>query len=237
MSDKRPTKDKSLASASTPALAQMLFAAINEHEAILARVSRLLHDDVSQILSAVGLQLDAMRMDFREQAPGVDGRAAEIQELLEHAIEQLRDISNELNPSIVERAGLQFALDRLAGKMRANFAGTLRLHFDATLRVPTILAKTFYKLTECALETAVAAPTCSLIDIYVKRSQGEYVLEVTDNGVADGVNSDSEPLTRLLLEYYASKNHVALKIQRTPGKGSLIRASFPLPAATLEGGI
>ncbi len=236
MSDKRPTKDKSLASASTPALAQMLFAAINEHEAVLARVSRLLHDDVSQILSAVGLQLDAMRMDFREQTPGVDGRAAEIQELLEQAIEQLRDISNELNPSIVERAGLQFALDRLAGTARANFSGTLRLHFDASLRVPTILAKAFYKVAECALETAIAAPGCSLIDIYVKRSQGEYVLEITDNGSADDVDPDSEPLGRLLMDYYASKNHVTLKIQRTPGKGSVIRASFPLPAATIEDG-
>jgi signal transduction histidine kinase len=214
----------------------MLFAAINEHEAVLARVSRLLHDDVSQVLSAVGLQLDAMRMEFREQAPGVEGRAAEIQELLEQAIEQLRVISNELNPSIVERTGLQFALDRLAGTARANFSGTLRLHFDASLRVPTILAKAFYKMTECALETAMAAPGCSLIDIYVKRSQGEYVLEITDNGSADGVDPDSEPLGRLLMDYYASKNHVTLKTQRTPGKGSLIRASFPLPAATLENG-
>jgi signal transduction histidine kinase len=214
----------------------MLFAAINEHEAVLARVSRLLHDDVSQILSAVGLQLDAMRMDFRKQSPGVDSRAAEIQELLEQAIEQLRDISNELNPSIVERAGLQFALDRLAGTVRANFPGTLRLHFDGSLRVPTVLAKAFYKMTECALETAIAAPGCSLIDIYVKRSHGEYVLEITDNGSANAADPDSEPLRRLLMDYYASKHHVTLKIQRTPGKGSLIRASFPLPAATLGDG-
>jgi signal transduction histidine kinase len=210
----------------------MLFAAINEHEAVLARVSRLLHDDVSQILSAVGLQLDAMRMDFRVQAPGVDGRAVEIQELLEQAIQQLRDISNELNPSIVERAGLQFALDRLAGTARADFSGTLRLHFDASLRVPTILAKAFYKVAECALEAAVAAPGCSLIDIHVKRSQGEYVLEIADNASTSNVDPDSEPLGQLLMEYYASKNHVTLKIQRTAGKGSLIRASFPLPATT-----
>jgi len=66
-------------------------------KAVLARVARLLHDDVSQVLSAVGLQLDAMRMDFREQTPGIDERAAEIQCMLEQAIEQLRDISNELN--------------------------------------------------------------------------------------------------------------------------------------------
>ena len=135
MSDKRLTKDKdkSVASASQPALAQMLFAALNEHEAVLSRVSRLLHDEVSQVLSAVGLQLDAMRMDFREQAPGVDARASEIQELLEQAIEQLRDITNELNPSIVERAGLQFALDRLIGKVRAAFP----VRYGCTLTRPS----------------------------------------------------------------------------------------------------
>jgi nitrate/nitrite-specific signal transduction histidine kinase len=91
-------------------------------------------------------------------------------------------------------------------------------------------------MTECALETAMAAPGCSLIDIYVKRAQGEYVLEITDNGLADGVDPDSELLGRLLMDYYASKNHVTLKIQRNPGKGNLIRASFPLPAAPFEDG-
>jgi len=219
-------------SAPQPALAQMLFAAMNEHEAVLARVSRLLHDDVSQVLSAVGLQLDAMRMDFREQAPGIEQRAAEIQELLEQAIEQLRDITNELNPSIVERAGLQFALDRLIGKARAGFAGTVRLHFDPSVRVPTVLAKTFYKITECALDIAKANGECSLIDIHVKRAQREYVLEISDNGPVG--ESGAAPLGQLLMDYYASKSHVMLKTERAPGRGSIVSASFPVPAA--EGG-
>lgn len=212
----------------------MLFAAMNEHEAVLSRVSRLLHDDVSQVLSAVGLQLDAMRMDFRDQAPGVDSRASEIQELLEQAIEQLRDITNELNPSIVERAGLHFALDRLIGKVRASFPGTLRLHVDASLRVPTVLAKAFYKIAECALELAKANAACSFIDIHVKRAHGEYVLEVSDNAPAP--DPDSEPLGQLLMDYYASKNHIVLKIERAPVRGNIIRASFPFPVLASEGG-
>lgn len=238
MSDKRLTRDKSVASAPQPGLAQMLFAAMNEHEAVLSRVSRLLHDDVSQVLSAVGLQLDAMRMDFRDQAPAIDTRATEIQELLELAIEQLRDITNELNPSIVERAGLQFALDRLIGKARAGFNGTLRLHFDASLRVPTILGKAFYKITDCALDIAKATPACSLIDIHVKRAQGEYVLEISYNGDVDEAytapHSYTEPLGQLLMDYYASKNHVTLRTERIPGKGGVIRASFPLPVMAHE---
>src|SRR5271167_3164975 len=183
MSDKHRTKQAS--KASQPALAQMLFAAIQEHDEALDGVARVLHDDVSQVLSAVGLQLDAMRMDFRDQAPGLDDRASEIQTMLEQVIEQLRDISNELNPSIVERAGLQFALDRLAGKVRKNFTGSVRLHFDPDARVPTAIANIFYKIAECALDNAIARPRCSAIDIHVKRAQGDFVLEIRDNAELD----------------------------------------------------
>jgi two-component system sensor histidine kinase NreB len=216
-----------------PALAQMLFAAVNEHEAALGRVSRLLHDDVSQVLSAVGLQLDAMRIDFRAEAPGIEERAAEIQNMLEQVIEQLRDISNELNPSVVERAGLQFALDRLVGKVRQNFSGSLRLHFDQGAHVPTAIAKTFYKIAECAVDNALAHPKCTTIEIQVKRARGECVLEVHDNGYLEITDSAAVPLGQMLMDYYASKSEVSLKVKGSAGEGTVVRASYPL--STLSG--
>jgi len=229
MSDKHRTKR-----ASQPVLAQMLFAAIQQHDAALDGVARVLHDDVSQVLSAVGLQLDAMRMDFRDQAPGIDARAVEIQAMLEQVIEQLRDISNELNPSIVERAGLQFALDRLAGKVRKTFSGSLRLYFDATARVPTAIATTFYKIAECALESAAGRPGCSSIDIQLKKGQGDFVLEIRDNAVVDESDRRKIPLARLLLDYYASRGRVALDIEGGPKGGTIIRARHPLPESVPE---
>src|SRR5580693_4670985 len=227
MSDKH--RNKRAARATQPALARMLFAAIQEHDEALARVARLLHDEVGQVLSAVGLQLDALRMDFRDQAPGVDDRAAEIQTMLEQVIEQLRDLSNELNPSIVERAGLQFALDRLAGKVRKTFSGSVRLHYDQAVLVPTTIAIIFYKIAECALDGAIARPRCTVIDIHVKRAQGEFVLEIRDDAELDESDPQKLPLSRLLLDYYASKGQVALDIQATPNRGTVIRASHPLP--------
>jgi signal transduction histidine kinase len=211
----------------SPALAQRLFAAINEHEAALARVARLLHDDVSQILSAVGLQLDAMRMDFRDQAPGIETRAGEIQTMLEQVIQQLRDLSNELNPSIVERAGLQFALEQLASKAREGFAGVIRLQQDPGTHVPPVIAKTFYKIGENALSHALTRPGCSQIEIQMKRSHGDFVLEISDNGEPDDANSNSPPLERLLMDYYAAKDQVALKVTGSPSEGTRVRASYP----------
>lgn len=224
MSDRH--RKKKAPAATQPALA-LLFAAMNEHEAALTRVARLLHDDVSQILSAVGLQLDAMRMDFREQAPDIESRAGEIQTMLEEVIGQLRDISNQLNPSVVERAGLQFALERLAEKTLSKYPVVIRLFFDPGVHVPIAIAKTFYKIAEFALEAALSRPGCSMINVQVKRSQGRFVLEVHDNGNMEPAGANGVPLQRQLMDYYAIENHVALEIKSSPHEGNIVRAGFP----------
>ncbi len=220
-----------------PVPAELLFAAIDERDAALARVSRLLHDDVSQVLSAVGLQLDAMRMDIRNAVPEVDSRTAEIQQLLEQAIAQLRDVSNELNPSIVERAGLHYAIERLAGKATKNFAGSLRLHSDPAIHVPTAPAKAFYKIAEWALERSRSRQS-SAIDIHLKRSRGNFVLEVIDDGPPDEQGAGTECLARLLIDYYASQSRIALTVNALAGKGNVVLASLPVIAetATRNGG-
>lgn len=229
MSDKLPKKGS--IAAPQPAMVRTLFGAISEHEAALARVSRLLHDDVSQILSAVGLQLDAMRMDFRNEAPGIEARSAEIQTMLEQVIQQLRDISNELNPNIVERAGLQFALDRLAGKVRERFSGTLRLQLDPATLVPTAIAKTLFKITECAIDLAVARQGCTLVEVQLKRAQGEFVLEIRSNGKSDEATEGEGAFDRLRMEYYASNSQISLDVADSPKGGTVVRASYPIPAS------
>ncbi len=117
-------------------LAQLLVTMMNAREVEYARVSRALHDDVGQVLSAVGLQLDVLRMDFKDRAPDIVQRTQEIQQLLEKAVVHVRDLSYELNPAIVERAGLPFALERLADRFRKGFNGGLRLLIDPGVRLP-----------------------------------------------------------------------------------------------------
>ncbi len=225
MDRKVPLRDERIKSTLEPALAERLFEALNEHEQTLARVSRLLHDDVSQVLSAAGLQLDAMRLDFGNAAPGVDQRVVEIQNMLEQAIQRLRDISNELNPSIAERAGLHFALDQMVGKARERFPGALRIHFDSGARTTPAQAKTFCKIAEYAVETAMGRPGCSVIDIQVKPSHGKIVLEVADNGTFQDSDAAAKPLATLLIEYHAAKSQFELTRNGSPGEGNLLRAS------------
>src|SRR6185295_11298799 len=97
-------------------LTRMLVSTINAREVESDRVSRTLHDEVGQVLSAVGLQLDVLRLDFQKQAPEIAPRTIEIQKMLDLAMSQVRTLSYDLNPAVVERVGLQNALDRLVGR-------------------------------------------------------------------------------------------------------------------------
>jgi signal transduction histidine kinase len=228
MSDK--LRPKGPAEVHQPGLARMLVAAVNQREMEFARVSGVLHDQVSQVLSAIGLQLDVLRLDFKQQAPEIEERTEEIQEMLERVINQLRDLSFELNPSVVERAGLQAALDRLAGRIRANFSGTFRIHFDPAERIPVPIASAFYKIAERALEGCPSRPGCNQIEVQVKLAQANYVLEIHDNSDFSKLAGEERSFLEMMLAHYASQSGIELKIRTIPGKGIVIRASHPVSA-------
>jgi signal transduction histidine kinase len=211
-------------------LAQLLVTMMNTREVEYARVSRLLHDEVGQVLSAVGLQLDVLRMDFKSQVPEMMERTIEIQKMLEQAVVLVRDLSYELNPAIVERAGLQFALDRLVSRYRKSCPGALRLLTDASVHVPLSIANILYKIAEHAVENAVKHAQCTQIEVLLRPTQKKMVtLEIRDNGVGfsmDDVQKRAPGLGFILMEYYTSQAGLDLSIKSTLGKGTTVKVSY-----------
>src|SRR5450432_1244050 len=72
-----------------------------------SKVAKFLHDIIGQNLTALGLQLDLVRMDLETVSPATCAHVLEIQQLLGAMMEEVREFSYQLNPSIVERAGLR----------------------------------------------------------------------------------------------------------------------------------
>jgi signal transduction histidine kinase len=210
-------------------LDQLLVSVINQREQEYARISRLLHDQVGQVLSAVGLQLDVLRLDLQAQVPEIVGRTAEIQQMLEEAVTQVRALSFELNPAIVERAGLQFALDQLAGRFRKGFKGGLRLLFDSSVHLPLDASNALYKIAEFAIDNAVQHAGCTQIEVLMRPAQKSVIMEVRDNGRGfpyAQVRKQSPGLGLLLMEHYASQGGLEFSVRSTPGRGTIVRAGF-----------
>jgi signal transduction histidine kinase len=62
-----------------------------------ARLANLLHDDVGQILTAAGLQLELLRQDLASSAPACLPALLETQTLVGRVIESVRCYSKELS--------------------------------------------------------------------------------------------------------------------------------------------
>jgi two-component system NarL family sensor kinase len=210
-------------------LKRMIVSTINAREVELNRVSRLLHDEVGQVLSAVGLQMGVLKLDFKDRLPEIIERIHEIQHMLDHAVQQVRALSYDLNPAVVERVGLQFALDRLVGRFRTEFPGAVRFLFDSSVRVPLDIANAWYKIAELAMENTVKHANATKIELHVKSTPKATIMEIRDNGSGFSiVEAKLKPagLGLLLIEHYATQAPISIDIKTTPGKGTVVRSSY-----------
>jgi signal transduction histidine kinase len=209
-------------------LRHTVLSALKAQEFERTMVSKFLHDSVGQNLTALGLQLDLIRMDLESVSPDTCKRIGGIQKLLEEMMESVREYSYELNPSTVERAGLRPALDRLAGRIRTRFPGSLRLNVDPSLKLDPKLASALFQILQEGVENAVQHSGCSAIEIAVKSTRTGTVLEVRDNGrgfdPADLV-SGRRGLGLLSMEHYAAQAGLELTISSTREAGTTVRAA------------
>ena len=219
-------------------LKRMIVSTINAREVESNRVSRLLHDDVGQVLTAVGLQLDVLKLDFKAREPDLVGRVNDIQKLLDQAVKQVRAVSYDLNPAVVERAGLQWALDRLIGRMRERYSGSIRFLFDTSIRIPVAVSNAWYKIAELALENAIRHSEAPRIEVHVKIAGRKTALEIRDSGrgfsLPDARTSPSG-LGLLLMEHYASQAPIELEVKSSAGKGTTVRSTY-VPETDAKGG-
>jgi signal transduction histidine kinase len=193
-------------------------------------MSKFLHDAVGQNLTALGLQLDLARMDVETVSPETCVRIAEIQQVLETIMEQVREYTYHLNPSAVERAGLRSALDRLIIRIRERYNGGLRVNVDPSLKIDPKIASALYHIAQEAVENAVQHSSCSAIEIAVKSTRIGPAMEIHDNGKgfdpAD-ILGGARGLGLLSMEHYAAQAGLDLSIASNGEAGTTVRAAAP----------
>lgn len=150
----------------TPSPAEELAALCASARAEMARGGRLLHDEAGPLLSAAGFKLGLRRPD---------ADLNEVIELLDKAMEHIRQVSQQLNPSPAARTGLKQALIGLAeGQPPVNVS------YKATARLPAAIAPILYETAAAAVQAAVRA-RASRIRAAVTGTSG-ILIRITDNG-------------------------------------------------------
>ncbi len=183
---------------------------MNAQEAQSARIARILHDDVNQVLSAAGLHLDLIRMEHGTQVPELTAKTAEVQNLLGQVIEQLRELSYEINPAVVERVGLVFALERLAERYRRQRRAPIRQKIEPRLRIPLRISSSLYRIAEAALENSVQYSGAKRVDLLLRGTPSSVRLEIRDDGCGFDVGQPPQTGAGKGLGLALMRHHAAL---------------------------
>lgn len=195
---------------------------MNAQEVQSARIARILHDDVNQVLSAAGLHLDLIRMEHGTQVPELTAKTAEVQGLLGQVIEQLRELSYEINPAVVERVGLVFALERLVERYRRQHRAPVQQKIEPRLRLPLRISSALYRIAEAALENSVKYSGAKRVDLLLRGSPNLVKLEVRDNGCGfDLAQPIGSGLGMAIMRHHAALAGGTLHIEST-GQGTLV---------------
>jgi signal transduction histidine kinase len=193
------------------------------------RLALELHDQASQMLAAVHLALDGVGAHL---APGGQDHLDTVRRHLRSVESQLRRISHEMRPPILDDLGLEPALRYLCDGFTQR-SGVV-VHVQAALgdRPPAAIEIALYRVAQEALNNVVRHARATVATLRVEQ-HGECVrLSVRDDGVGFDPHSKAAGGTHPGLGLRGVRERVAalggeLEIRSEPGQGTELRVSVP----------
>ena len=187
------------------------------------RVSRDLHDDVSQRLALLNIEISVLGQRAGQDVSGLESIAQGL-------AEELRRISHNLHPGKIEQLGPIPALESLCRE--AARAADLDIRFRnraGHVDLPQDLGLSLYRITQEALRNAWKHSGASEVTVTLDRAGDGISLEVADDGKGFRPDGDSEPgLGLMSMEERARAAGGVLSIDSRSGEGTRIRVRVPL---------
>lgn len=143
------------------------------------RIAHALHDEAGQLLASVYIALDDVARDV---SPARD-RLRYVRGLLDQIESQLRLLSHELRPTMLDDLGLPHALKFLAGGISKRSGLVIEVSDGIETRLPPAVETILYRVTQEALNNVVRHAKATLVHVTLKRVDGGVQCRVRDDGV------------------------------------------------------
>jgi signal transduction histidine kinase len=214
--------------AQTRVLARKL---ITVQEEVLRGVSRELHDEFGQILTAVGAMLS--RAEKQGLAPDSPFRAElqEVREATQAALENVRNLSQSLHPTILDDYGLEKALEWLCRRLEKQTGIEIRYERRGDGGgVAEEAAIHVFRILQEALNNVVRHAGTPAATVRVEFGPRRLRLEVEDHGVGLAGEGERAGLGLVAMRERAEILGGTLRITRPDGGGTLVSLEVPVAA-------
>jgi signal transduction histidine kinase len=214
-----------LLSAQRSELAQKL---IHTQESTLRHISRELHDEFGQVLTAIGVML--ARAD--KQLPAASPLHADLQEVREIAqstLNNIRSLSQALHPVLLEESGIASTLDWYIPTAERQLG--LSVHYEKS-GIPFIVESNagvqIYRIVQEALSNVSRHSGVQEAWVRLMYQPDALVLEVEDHGKGiSPQNKNERGIGLVAMRERAELLSGNIEYLQANGKGTLIRMSAP----------
>jgi len=200
---------------------------IRENERAL--ISREIHDQIGQSLTALKLDLNWMNKYIKNIYPEAAAKLQDMIELVTGTIKDVQRISSELRPGILDDLGLAAAIEWYCDEFEKRTAIKCNLRIDDSIFGDSQKNLVFFRVLQEALTNVIRHANASSVTIKLHQTQKGTTLTIQDNGI--GIAAEMIESTNALgligMRERVKQFNGAIDISSKKGHGTKLKIFIP----------
>ncbi len=209
---------------------------ISAKEVELRRLSRELHDDLTQRLAVIAIEAGKLELDLNKMPaahPVALQKISKVKEQLIKVSEDVHRISRQLHPTILDDLGLVRAIEsECTTTMRRENLEIIFRHEGVPAAISSDIELCIYRVVQEGLKNVITHASAKSCEILLKSTDNSLCLTVSDDGRGfDPAEVRHKPgLGLSSMRERAQLVRGDFSINSQPGQGAAIRICVPLNA-------
>ncbi len=196
----------------------------------IRRIASAVHDEAGQLLTALHLTLAEISRDVPEP---VRNRLGDLNPIFAQIEDQLRRLSHELRPTILDDLGCIPAIRFLADGVSRRNGIPIRVEASIEGRFPPAMETALYRIVQEALTNAMKHAQAKSVTIQFSRVDESICCSIRDDGVGFDVRSTRAPGSASGLGLIGIQERLnamggTLRILSSPGQGTNLLIRLPM---------
>jgi PAS domain S-box-containing protein len=206
------------------------------------RISRELHDDITQTLVNISVHLESLVGDANLDPRRLKRKIAHTQELVERSVDSIHQFARDLRPPALDHLGLISTLHALMTEFMKRTG--VRVHFTTFAgveRLNSARRTVLYRVVQSALSNVARHAHAGRVDVTIRKLRDRVCMTIQDNGKSFDparlrYRTRGQRLGLLGMRERLEMVGGRFELKAAPGQGTTITAQVPLGRAASAGG-
>jgi len=193
-----------------------------------AAISRELHDDLGQALTAVKIDMGMIRSSISDQ--GVVSQINKVTALVSDTIKTVQRITSNLRPDIIYDLGLETAIEWYTKQYAERYGKEVILELDPAISFSSEDSLTLFRIMQESLTNVARHSEATRVIIALCKEGDKVIFCISDNGIGitDSQRNAKNSFGIISMNERAASLQAKFDVSSKKGGGTVIKLMIPL---------